>query len=77
MGKDYIYYSRISIKEGLDVESQKLHLKIYDKNITRHRLRCRQAFIIKKKFEFNNIVCNECEKPLEKDDRVNPMIWVI
>ena len=77
MGKDYIYYSCISIKEGLDIESQKLHLKIYDKYITRRRLRWRQAFIIKKNFEFDNIFCNECEKLLEKDDRVNPMIWVI
>ena len=35
MAKDYIYYSPISIKEGVDIESEKLHLDIFDKDISR------------------------------------------
>ena len=77
MGKEYIYYSRISVKEGLDIESEKLHLEIYDKDITKQCFHCRQHFIIIKIFKLNHNICNECEKLLEKDDRISPMIWII
>ena len=77
MGKEYVYYSRISIKEGLDIESEKLHLEIYNKNITKECSCCRQYFMIIKNFKLNDNICDECEKLLEKDDRINLMIWRI
>ena len=48
MGKNYIYYQRIAIKEGLDTESEKLHLDMFDKDLSRCCWGCRQVFIIKK-----------------------------
>ena len=37
MGKKYIYYQRISIKEGLDIGNEKIHLdnstRVYQKNV--------------------------------------------
>ena len=77
MGEEYVYYSRICIKERLDIESEKLHLEIYNKDITRPCSCCRQYFMIIKNFKLNNNFCVECEKLLEKDDRINPMIWII
>ena len=77
MGEEYVYYSRICIKERLDIESEKLHLEIYNKDITRPCSCCRQYFMTIKNFKLNNNICDECEKLLEKDDRINPMIWII
>ena len=49
MGKEYLYYQRVSIKEGLDIESEKIHLDIYDKDLSKRCEGCRQTFKIKKK----------------------------
>ena len=76
MGKEYVYYSRISVKEELDIESEKWHLEIYDKDITKRCSRCRQYFFIIKIFKLNDNICHECEELLEKDDRISPMIWI-
>ena len=47
--KNYIYYQHIAIKEDLGIESEKIHLDIFDKDISRHCWGFRQVFIIKKK----------------------------
>ena len=49
--KNYIYYQHIAIKEDLGIESEKIHLDIFDKDISRHCWGFRQVFIIKKKFQ--------------------------
>ena len=49
--KNYIYYQHIAIKEGLGIESEKIHLDIFDKDISRHCWGFRRVFIIKKKIQ--------------------------
>ena len=52
MSVDYLYYSRISIKEGLDIETEKPHLERFiDKTFSRKRRLCCQLFIIAKSFK--------------------------
>ena len=77
MGKNYIYYQRIAIKEGLDTESEKIHLDMFDKDLSRCYWGCRQVFIIKKNFKIKEEHCDGCYDLLEKDKRINPVIWVI
>ena len=57
-----MYYQRISIKEGLNVESEKPHLERYDKTKSRKCRLCSQIFIIKKKVKDNDNDCNQCFK---------------
>ena len=35
MGKNYVYYQCIAIKEGLDIKSEKIHLDMFDKDLSR------------------------------------------
>ena len=60
MVKKFIYYSRISIKEGLDISSKSLWT--YDKVKSQKRSSCSQLFIISKKFNNDHKICNECHK---------------
>ena len=60
--KEFVYYQRITIKEGLNVESEKPHLERYDKTKSRKCRLCSQIFIIKKKVKDNDNDCNQCFK---------------
>ena len=62
MFKEFLYYQRISIKEGLDIESGKPNLKRYDKAKSRKCRLCSEIFIIKKNFKDNDNDCNQCFK---------------
>ena len=35
MGKNYVYYKCFAIKEGLDIKSEKIHLDMFDKDLSR------------------------------------------
>ena len=60
MSKDYLYYSRISIKGGLDIETEKLHLERFnDKMFPRKSKLCCQLFIIAKNFKEDENTCNK------------------
>ena len=63
MSKDYLYFCRISIKEGLDIETEKPHLgRFIDKTFSRKcRLYC-QLVIIAKNFNEDKITCKGCFK---------------
>ena len=77
MSKDFLYYCRISIKEGLDIETEEPHLEQFiDKTFSRKcRLWC-QLFIIAKNFKDEN-TCNSCFKITSNIDKFGRMhiIW--
>ena len=60
MGKKFIYYSGISIKEGLDISSK--NLWTYSKAKSQKCSLCSQLFIISKNFNNDHKICNECHK---------------
>ena len=72
-----MYYQRISIKEELNVESEKPHLEGYDKTKSRKCRLCSQIFIIKKKkVKDNDNDCNQCFK-ITNDITKNGRMYVI
>ena len=77
--KSYLHYSRLTIQEGLDTETNELqmHLGQFDKDILKKRGHCRQVFTIKKKFKIDEDACNAFVKLLEKDTKINPQIHVL
>ena len=63
MSKDYLYYSKISVKEGLEIETEKPHLERFiDKTFPRKCRRCCQLFIIAKNFKEDENTCKSCFK---------------
>ena len=51
--KSFLYYSRLSVSEGLNTESKtsQLCLERFDKDIYKKCRQCRQVFAIKKIFK--------------------------
>ena len=64
MSNTFIYYSRISIKEGLDIDNDKPYIK----DTNRKCSCCKEVFIISKNFEFDEQICNECYNIKSKID---------
>ena len=59
MPKKFLYYCRISVKEGLDIETQKPHLERFiNKTISRKSGLYSQLFIIAKNFKEDENSCN-------------------
>ena len=58
MSNTFIYYSTLSIKEGLDIDSPKPHVK----ETSRKCSCCKEVLVISKNFEFDEQICNECYK---------------
>ena len=54
----FIYYLRISVKEGIDTDSLQPHRE----ESNRKSNSCFKIFIIKKNFTLNDKNCNECQK---------------
>ena len=78
MSKDYLYYCRISIKEGLDIETEKPHLERFiDKTFSRKCRLCCQLVIIVKSFKEDEYTYNSCFKITSDIDKVGRMyvIW--
>ena len=77
--KYFIYYCRISVKEGLntDLKSSELALGKYDKEVYQKCQYCHQVIKIKKGFKENAFICNMCFKLLQNKDKINPLIHVI
>ena len=76
--KSFIYYYRISVREGLNIElkTSQLMLSNYNKEIYRSCKYCHQAIEIKKGFNENPFICNICFKLLKNEDKINPQIHV-
>ena len=77
--KYFIYYCRISIKEGLntDLKTSELMLGKYDKEVYRSCRHCHCVIEIKKVFKKDKFICNMCFKLLQNQDRINPRIHII
>ena len=58
MSNTFIYYSRLSIKEQVDIDSLKPHVE----DTNRKCSCCKEVFVISKNFEFDEQICNECYK---------------
>ena len=56
MSKEFLYYCKISVKEGLDIETEKPHLERFiDRTISRKCRLCCQLFIIAKMLKKMNV----------------------
>ena len=77
--KYYIYYHRVSIQEGLNIELKisELMLCNYDKEIYQKCEYCHCVIEIKKGFKENAFLCNLCFKLLQYHDKNNPQIHTI
>ena len=78
LSKDFLYYYRIWIKEGLDIQTEKLHLDLFDEKTSRKCSRCAQLFVIAKKFKNEKWVCDICFKIVDNIDKEGKMyvIWL-
>ena len=77
--KYFIYYCRVSVSEGLniDLDTSKLMVGHYNKEVYWSCQHCHCVIEIKKGFKENPSVCNECFKLLQNQDRINPQIHII
>ena len=77
--KYFIYYCRISVKEGLytDLKTTELMLGSYDKEVYQKCKYCHCVIEIKKSFKENAFICNMCFKLLQNQDKINPQIHII
>ena len=75
----FLYYHQISIKEGLDIEIERLHLEIFiDKTVSRKCTVCCKLILITKNFKNDEAVCDVCLKIVDDIDKFAKMhiIWV-
>ena len=74
--KSFLYYTRLSVSEGLDTETNKLEMNFerFNKYIFKKCRYCHHVFSIKKIFEKDKETCNACVKPLEKEVKISPSI---
>ena len=77
--KSFLYYSRISVSEGLntDLKASEICLERYDKEIFKKCGHCKQVIEIKKNLKEDNDTCCVCFKLLQKEDKTNPFIHII
>ena len=78
MSKGYLHYCKISVKEGLDIETEKPHLDLFiDKTIPRTCRLCSQLFIITKTFKEDQNTSYSCFKITSDIDKFGKMhvIW--
>ena len=76
--KSFLYYSRLSVSEGLNTETNELqmHLGRFDKDIFKKCKYCIQVLAIKKTFDKDKDICNACVKLLEKEVKINLHIYI-
>ena len=77
--KYFIFYCRVSIKEGLntDLSTSELMLEKHDKKVYQRCRYCHCVIKIKKAFKENTSSCNMCVKLLQNQDKINPQIHII
>ena len=73
MSNTFIYYSRNSIKEGLDTDSPKPHVE----DTNRKCSCCKEVFVFSKNFEFHEQICNECYKMKSTNDCESGNVFVL
>ena len=77
--KSFLYYSRISVSEGLNTElkTSEICLERYDKETYKKCGYCHQVIEIKKKIKEDTDTCDVCFKHLQKEDKINTLIHII
>ena len=77
--KSFLYYSRISVSEGLNTElkTSEICLERYDKETYEKYGYCHQVIEIKKNFKEDTDTCDVCFKVLQKKDKINTFIHII
>ena len=76
--KSFLYYSRISVSEGLNTELKtEICLERYDKETYKKCGYCHQVIEIKKNFKEDTDTCDVCFKLLQKEDKINTFIHII
>ena len=77
--KSFLYYSCLSVSEGLDTATNKLQMCLnrFDKDIYNKCSYCSQVFELKKVFEKDKHICNACVKILEEETEISPHIYII
>ena len=72
--KSFLYYSHVSVSEGLSTEYKisELCLERFDKELNKKCRNCHQVFEIQKKFKNDDDSCNMCFELLQKEDKLNP-----
>ena len=69
--KDLLYYHWISIREGLDIETERPHLEIFiDETVSRKCTECCELFLIAKNFKNDEGVCDVCFKIVNDNFRI-------
>ena len=77
--KGFLYYHRISIKEGVDIETERPHLEIFiDKTVSRKCTECWELFLISRSFKNDEAVCDVCFRIVNDIDKFAKIhiIWV-
>ena len=78
LSKEFLYYCRISTKEGFDTDTEKAHLDIYiDKTKSSVCNLCPQVFIITRNCKENENSCNSCVQitsDIDKDGKMH-RVW--
>ena len=77
--KYFIYYSCVSVKQGLNIESNTSELML-DKSNKEVYERCRYCCCvteIKKDLTENSFVCDACFKLLQNQYRIIPQVYII
>ena len=77
----FLYYCRVSIQEGLNIElsNSELEMGYYDKDLYQKCIFCYHVFEICKAFTESENICKQCFKILQIQDvkdRINPIIHV-
>ena len=74
--KYFIYYSRVSVSEGLNTELPiyKLMFGNYDKEVYGQCSYCSCVIEIKKAFRENEFICKMCSKHFQNHDEINSKI---
>ena len=74
MSKDFLYYCRVSVKEKLDIETEKSHLERFiDKTFSRKCRLCCKLFIIAKNFKEDKNTCKSCFEIISDKDKFGGM----
>ena len=76
--KSFLYYSRISVSEGLNTElNLEICLERYDKETYKKCGYRHQVIKIMKKFKEDTDTCDVCFKLLQQEDKINTFIHII
>ena len=77
--KYFIYYCRVSVSEGLNIDfnTSQLMLGKYNKEVYHKSEYCCCVVEIKREFKKNAFTCNECFKLLQNQFKINLQIHLV